>query len=266
MEQRQKPWSLELELEYRMKRLLKILAVIVLLSCDNESGSDCFKTSGQIIQQEVSITSFEKILVNRDVELVVKEGSEFQVIIETGENLMNDVETVVVDNELRITDNNSCNYVREYGITKVYITAPDLTSIRSSTQYDISSDGVLNFPDLSLVSEDFNSPGSFTVGDFRMQINSDKLQIVSNNISSFYISGQVEDLFVGFYSGAGIFHGEDLISQKVRIYHRGSNNMYVNPQESLTGELRGTGDLISFNNPPVIGVEQFYTGKLIFQD
>ena len=249
-----------------MKRLLKIFAVFVLLSCDSESGSDCFKTSGAIIQQEVSINSFEKILVNRDIELIVKEGVDFKVIIETGENLINDVEAILVDNELRITDNNSCNYVREYGITKVYITAPDIISIRSSTQYDISSDGVLNFPELSLVSEDFNFPGSFTVGDFRMQINSVRLSVGSNNISSFYISGQVEDLFVGFYSGAGRFHGEDLVSQKVRIYHRGSNNMYVNPQESLTGELRGTGDLISLNNPSVIGVEQFYTGKLIFQD
>ena len=42
--------------------------------------------------------------------------------------------------------------------------------------------------------------------------------------------------------------------------------MHVNPQESLTGELHCTGDLISHNNPPDIGVEQFYTGKLIFQD
>jgi len=42
--------------------------------------------------------------------------------------------------------------------------------------------------------------------------------------------------------------------------------MFVNPQETLTGELRGTGDLISLNNPSVIEVEQYYTGKLIFED
>ena len=266
MVQKQKPWNLELELEFRMKRLLKIIAVFVLLSCDNDSSFDCFQTSCPIIQQEVSISSFEKILVNRDIELIVKDGIDFKVIIETGENLLNDIEAVVVDDELRISDNNTCNYVREYGITKVFVTTTNLSSIRSSTQYDISSDGVLNFSDLSLFSEDYNSPGSFTVGDFRMQINSDRLEIVSNNISSFYISGQVEDLFVGFYSGAGKIHGEYLESQKVRIYHRGSNDMHVNPQESLNGELHGTGDLISNNNPTDIGVEQFYTGKLIFQD
>lgn len=249
-----------------MNRILKILVLFVLLSCDNESGSDCFQTSGSVIQQEVSTSSFQKILVNRDVELIVKEGTNFEVIVETGENLINDVEVIVVDNELQISDNNTCNYLRDYGITKVFVTAPDLNSIRSSTQYDISSDGVLNYQELSLISEDFNATGSFTVGDFRILINSNKLQIVSNNISSFYISGQVNNLFVGFYSGAGRFQGEDLISQDVNIYHRGSNDMHVNPQESLTGELLGTGDLISHNTPPIIEIEELYTGELIFQN
>ncbi|MBT8395014.1 MAG: DUF2807 domain-containing protein [Flavobacteriaceae bacterium] len=249
-----------------MSRFLKILLVFLLLSCDKDSGSDCFQTSGSVIQHEVSTTSFKKILVNRDVELIVKEGAEFEVIIETGENLINDVDVIVVDNELQLSDNNSCNYVRDYGITKVFVTAPDLTSIRSSTQYEISSNGVLNYQELSLISEDYSAPGSFTVGDFRIQINSDKLQIVSNNISCFYISGQVKNLFVGFYSGAGIFHGEELISQNVNVYHRGSNDMHVNPQESMTGELLGTGDLISHNNPPVIDIEELYTGELIFQN
>lgn len=249
-----------------MKKLAYILTAIVLFACDSESASDCFQTSGTIIQQEVTVTPFEKILVNRDIELIIKEGLEYEVIVETGENLMNDVVVVVSGDELQLTDNNSCNYVREYGITKVIVTAPNINSIRSSTQYNVSSDGVLNFPNITLVCEDFNSPGSFTVGDFRMQFNSTRLSIVSNNISSFYISGQVDDLFIGFYSGAGRFEGENLVAQKIDVYHRGSNDMVLNPQLSLTGELRGTGNLISKNNPAIIEIEQFYTGQLIFDN
>jgi hypothetical protein len=40
--------------------------------------------------------------------------------------------------------------------------------------------------------------------------------------------------------------------------------MIVNPQASLKGDLYGTGDLISKNHPPIVEVEQFYTGELIF--
>ena len=248
-----------------MKKLAYILSLIILLSCDSESKGDCFQTEGTTVQQEILVSVFEKILVNRDVELIVKDGLDYKVVIETGENLMNDVEVVVVDNLLLLSDNNTCNYVRIYGITKVFVTAPNITEIRSSSQYDISSDGILNYDKIALVSENFNAPESFTVGDFRMQFNSEKINIAANNISSFYVSGQVEDLFIGFYSGLGRFQGESLIAQNVHVFHRGSNDMFVNPQQSLKGELRGTGDLISLNNPPTVEVEQLYIGKLIFQ-
>tara|TARA_R110002073_G_scaffold148335_3_gene301419 strand:- start:15297 stop:16013 length:717 start_codon:yes stop_codon:yes gene_type:complete len=237
---------------------------MLIVACNSEDALDCFQTEGNIVQQEIVVSSFEKIVVNRDIELIVKEGSDYRVIIETGENLLNDVLVIVVDNELQLTDNNTCNYVRDYGNTKVYVTAPNITEIRNSSQYEVSSEGILTFPELSLVSEDFNAPGSFTVGDFRLQINNDKLRVVTNNISSFYMSGTVNSLFVGFYAGAGRFEGENLIAQSVDVFHRGSNDMIVNPQISLTGELRGTGNLISVNQPPTVEVEQFYTGELIF--
>jgi len=247
-----------------MKKIIYILIVVLIFACNSEDASDCFQTEGDIIQQEVVVNSFKKILVNRDIELIVKEDSEYKVIIETGENLLNDVLATVVDNELQLTDNNGCNYVRDYGITKVYVTAPNITEIRNSSQYEVSSEGILTYPDLTLISEDFNAPGSFTVGDFRLQINNDKLSIVSNNISSFYISGAVNNLFVGFYAGAGRFEGENLIAQNVDVFHRGSNDMIVNPQVSLTGTLNGTGNLISVSQPPTVDVDELYIGELIF--
>ncbi len=247
-----------------IKKITYILSLILIVSCNSEDASDCFQTEGTTVQKEITVNAFEKIVVNRDIELVVEEGADYKVIIETGSNLLNDVEAIVVGNELQLTDNNSCNYVRDYGITKITVTAPNIKEIRNSSQYGISSIGTLTFPNLTLISEDFNAPGSFTVGDFRLRINNDKLSIVSNNISSFYISGNVTDLFVGFYAGAGRFEGENLISQNVDVFHRGSNDMIVNPQISLTGELRGTGNLISVNQPPTVDVDKLYIGELIF--
>lgn len=247
-----------------MKRILYILSLILIFACDSEDASDCFQTKGTIVQQEVIVAAFENILVNRDVELILKEGAEYEVIIESGSNLINDVEAIVVDNQLQLTDHNSCNYVRDYGITKVYVTAPNIKSIRNSSQYEVSSVGVLAYPSLQLISEDFNTPGSFTIGDFRLELNVDNLNIVANNISSFYLSGTANDVFIGFYSGSGRFEGKNLVAQNIDVFHRGSNDMFVNPQVSISGELRGTGDLIAVNEPPIVEVQQFYIGALIF--
>ncbi len=115
-----------------MRKILYIFFALLLLTCDSENANDCFQSSGKIIQQEIEISSFESILVNRDIELIIEEGIDFSVLVETGENLLNDIEALVVDNQLRLTDNNTCNYVRDYGITKVFVSAPDLKSIRTS--------------------------------------------------------------------------------------------------------------------------------------
>lgn len=249
-----------------MSKIYYYIGILLLVfACDSEDVSDCFQTSGSIVQQEVTVASFERILVNRNVTLIIKEAPEYKVTIETGENLINDVKAEVIGNQLVLTDDNSCNYVREYGLTKIYVETPTLTEIKSSTQYETTSEGVLNYETLNLISEDFNQEGQFTMGDFRLQVNSEALNIESNNLSFYYISGAVNDLYVGFYSGAGRFEGENLLAENVHIFHRGSNDMVVNPIQSLTGSLKGTGNLIAVNQPPIVDVERVYTGNLFFQ-
>ena len=249
-----------------MKKCLYILSLIVLFSCNTENGWDCIQNEGTIIQQEVNVEAFTKIVVNRDVQLFIKMADAYKITVETGENLISDVDIRVVNNQLRISDNNTCNLVRPYGITKVYVEAPMITEIRNSSQYEVVSQGVLTYSELTLISEDFNASGNFTVGDFRVQVEAEMSECVANNISSFYINGTTDNLFVGFFSGAGRFEGENLMAQNIRVFHRGSNDMIVNPQQALRGELRGTGDLISVNTPPIVEVEQFYIGELIFED
>lgn len=246
-----------------MRKLIYILTVII-FSCDSEDANNCIQTAGNIIQSEVEVADFERILVNRDIELIITEAPEYKVTIETGENLINDVKAEVMGNRLVLTDNNTCNYVRDYGITKVYVEAPNITEIRNSSQYEVSSNSVIRYPTLNLISEDFNENIEFTVGDYNLTIDNQNLGITSNGLASFYMDGSTENLNVNFFAGDGRFEGEDLVAQAVTIYHRGSNDMIVNPIESLSVELRGTGNVIATNEPPIVQLEQFYIGQLIF--
>lgn len=248
-----------------MKRIIFIISIFLIFACESEDFGNCFQKSGSIIQQEIIVDSFDKILVNRDIELIIKEGIKQKVVIETGVNLLNDVDVIVLDGKLVLTDNNSCNFVRDYGVTKVYITSPNITEIRSSTQYDINSDGILTYPDLYIFSDDFFAPDSFTVGDFNLQIDNNSFQLVFNNISNCFISGKTNNLNITFAAGTSRFEGEDLVAQNVTIWNRSSNDMLVNPQQSITGLISGPGDVISVNKPPIIEVEEVYKGRLIFE-
>ncbi|WP_299214883.1 head GIN domain-containing protein [uncultured Aquimarina sp.] len=249
-----------------MKRITLIVSMFLVIACDTENALDCFQRTGDIIRQEVEVSDFTRILVNPGVELILKEGEITSVIIETGDNLLDEVSAVVEGDRLILSNTNDCNFVRDFNQTKIFVTAPNITEIRSETQFDISSDGVLRFPSLRLLSEDFNEDnGGNTTGTFTMEIDTEILSVVGNNIASFFVKGNVANLYVGFFSGTGRFEGADLIAQNIEIFHRGTNKIIVNPRQSIKGEILSTGDVISINRPSTIEVEEFFTGRLIFQ-
>lgn len=243
-----------------------IFLFFVLTACDSDSAWDCVKASGTIAQEEIPLEAFDKLDVRHRVQLIVKQGDEQQVILETGENLRGDITLSVIEGVLRIDNNASCNLVRDYGITKVYVTSPNITQIRNGSGLPVLSEGVLVFPTLALLSEDTAVEGDIhTVGDFHLQLDVQSLTIVANNKSNFFLSGEVETATLGLYSGDGRVEATHLIIQDLNIFQRSSNKMFVNPRQSIRGEIRGVGDVIAVFQPPLVEVEEFYTGRLIFE-
>jgi len=248
------------------KLVLTLILLVVTLGCDSEDGWNCIQTAGTTVEVYYELEDFTKIRVNRNVELILKQGETQEVRIETGENLLPDVSAVVVDGQLVLSDTNNCNFVRDSGITKAYVTSPNIEEILCSTQFLISSDGVLNYQKLNLVSENFEKPDIFSVGDFDLDVNCTNLNVFSNGVSIFNIRGNTDNLYVGFFAGTGRFEGQDLIADKVQIFHDGFNDIVVNPQDEIRGQMRGTGDVICYNTPPINTVNILYTGRLIFVD
>lgn len=247
------------------KIIFSLLVLVLFWSCNSESANDCFQKSGDIITQEVSLSTFTKIRVNRDVSLVLKQGATQEVLVETGENLLNDVSLTVEGDWLTITDNNTCNFVRNYNVTKVYVTVPNLVELLSSTQFQIISDGVLNFDVLRITSENFNDTSVNAVGEVDLELNSLDVDLVANNLTTFTFNGNVDDLNLFIASGDGKINARDLVTNKVSVFHRGTNTVTVNPIQELSAVLRSTGNVIVVNTPPVVTVEEDYTGRVIFE-
>lgn len=247
-------------------RLLMLLVFVFVANCNDPDANDCFQTTGDQFETTLQLPEFNRILVGRNIEAFIQEDSQYAIRIVTGENLFNGISVFVEGDQLIIEDSNTCNFIRDYGTTKVFISSPDIREIRSSTQFKISSVGPLNYPDISLISEDFNNSDALPLAEFTFDLNAERLTVVSNSLSNFYISGSVNQLSVGFFNGVGRFEGEDLLANKVEVSHRGSNDIIVNPQESIIGVIRGTGDVIAVNRPAIVDVDQLYTGQLIIND
>ncbi|TLF42594.1 head GIN domain-containing protein [Maribacter aurantiacus] len=240
---------------------------LVPTSCSNENAPDCLQTSGEIIREEVEVPEFDKITVFEKIALVLKQGDSQKVEVATGENLWEELSVAVEGDRLILRNENGCNFFREYGLTTVYVTSPNISEIRSSTGLAITSDGVLSYPSLTLLSESFLVPEAETTdGEFYLDLNTGDLSIVVNGIAYFKLRGNTQNLNVNIAAGDSRVEAQALVSQNVSINHRGSNDILVNPQESISGVIRGYGDVISYNRPNTVDVSVIFNGKLVFRD
>ena len=128
-----------------MKKLLYIITLFFVFGCNQEDAPDCFQSAGDIIQQTFEVGTFSKITVYKNVELFVTQGATQSIVLETGENLINDVEVYVENDRLILKDNNTCNLTRAYGITKVHVTVHNLNENRKSYTLEWQSGGVVKF-------------------------------------------------------------------------------------------------------------------------
>lgn len=249
-----------------MKNIVYVAFIFLFLGCSSDKGWDCIQTAGTIVQTEVSVPEFTKILVWERTKLYIQQGDVQKVMVETGENLMSDIEVTVTDGLLEIHNYNACNLVRDYGITKVYVTTPKLTDIRSSSGLTVESVGVLRFLNLSLISEDSQIEDQYHVdGDFKLSLEVENLTVTANGLSKFYLEGSATNAVMGLYSGDCRIYSEDLIVQNLTLYQRSTGPMVVNPQQSIKGKIVGLGNVISKTRPSIVEVEELYRGRLIFE-
>ena len=242
------------------------MLLLLFVSCNKEEAPDCFQTSGKITEKVVEVPFFHQIIVYKGINLFIEQGPEQEVVIRSGENLLKEISATVEDKRLILKNGNNCNLFREYNITDVYVTVPNLTWLQNAGNTVIESVGELNFPTIWLRSlNQEETKGVYTNGDFRLHLNSENIRVTGDDFSNFFLSGTTENLNLFIAAGDGRVEAQDLVAETVEILHRGTNKLFVNPQQVLKGEIRSTGDVISINRPPTVEVETFYTGKLIFE-
>ena len=249
-----------------MRKIIFIAVILLYAGCDSDSGWDCIKTGGEIVEREIVVTNFTEILVWQHVKLFVKYGEEQKVVVQTGENLIRDIEVIVVNGRLELSDKNGCNLMRDYDMTNVYVTAPNITEIRNSSGLTVESIGVLPYPRLHLLSEDHSTENDYYAdGDFNLELNVEHLSVTANGLASFYLSGTTDYANFGLFAGNCRIFAADLAVEKLELYHRSSADMIVNPQQFIKGKIVGIGNVVSKNRPPVVEVEELYRGRLIFK-
>ncbi len=240
-----------------MRGLAIIILSFIILSCDSENAPDCLKSAGSSITKIVDVGEFNQLIINNEFNVIFTEGPDQSVSLTTGENMIDDIDFSLNSNVLEIKNTISCKWVRDYDFPILEITHPNLEFIEIIGGSTITSNGLLTYSNLSLKSKDSN-------GVIRLELDTESLNIDNNEITNYFIKGNVTDLKVLFSSGDSRFEGANLNVINADISHKSSNDIIINVNNRLTGTIGSTGDLIYVGEPPAeINVTTDNRGRLI---
>ena len=120
-----------------MKKILLLLIITTLFSCNKEDTGDCFQTAGSSTTYEMEFPVFTKITVQKNIRLILKYGETQKVRIKTGENLKPEIYGTIDGDQLIFTNENDCNFVRDYDDTVLQL--PLLILLKYEIRHNIPS-------------------------------------------------------------------------------------------------------------------------------
>lgn len=245
----------------KRKIFFAIVVSLLLASCSSELMPACYRDAGNEITLPQEVPFFDQINIGEGVELVVRQGAEISVTLSAGENVMEEMEATVSDNILYVKNNLECSLGTVQPV-RATVVVPDLKKIYSASQFNVSSEGVLNFPQLNLQQGLYGKTAS---NIFTLEVNCNQLVVENNNTTIFRIKGTASNLSVAFYGGDPRFEGQNLSANDVYVFQRSSNDIIVKPLNKIEGNIYSNGNLVLTHQPPIVNVNQHYTGHIVYQ-
>lgn len=235
------------------------MSLIATLSCSKDSLFCDF--SGKSATQTFQLKNFDKVEINQSIELILIDGSENKMEITADKNVLKKIEYHIDSGKLII--NNQMNCIRENpnAIATIKLTVDEIDEIIANTNKTVKSENQLHFNRFKIICEN-NSVGSNNIADFDLDLDCNRVSIVSNGSSLFKIKGQTNHLFVGFYAGSAILEGKELHANHINIMHRGAADMHLYPIQDIRGKLFGYGNVYLYHRPPIINVDVYPGGNL----
>lgn len=246
-----------------MKKWLIILTV-GLMGCDQQNAWDCVQTIGDLIEEPIPVTqTIKRVVVFDDANLVwhpAPAPGEQAFIVETGENLIGEIETTIVaDSILEIKNQNSCRWTRTPRNLTLHVYSDSINWIEKQGFGEINTvESITLNHRLDVV-----TLGS---GNLNLElVNPNEVWLSMRALSNVTISGEVVTLHVFVDSRVdGRLYAEDLTVQDVSIWHAGTNDLFAAPSDILRGTIRASGDVFLFREPDRgVVVNEDGTGRVI---
>jgi hypothetical protein len=235
-----------------------LLTVFMLVGCS--SMSDCLSDSGAPKKLAFDLPEIEGVVLNPNMSLHLVPSENFRFEIDTRSRLESDFSWRVEEGMLILEQNQGCTWSRGYGMVHVTVYAPNLKRINTYSEGNITNEGVLTWPELHF--RVLERSGAAPSGEIKLNILNQRLTIESNTVAYTYVEGQTQLLQLLYYGGIGRCDTRNLQATEADIFHRSSNDLFINVSQRVSGQLLSTGHLWLAQTPETLDVTTTFTGQV----
>ena len=209
--------------------------------------------NGKVVKETRQLSGFKAISVKTAIHLLVSQGSEEKVVVETDENILPYLVTKVTDGKLDIFVKGSINNSKEM---KVYVTVKQLSELDASSAAKVKSEGKLEAEDLRISA---TSGSSVEIG-----VSCKILEIKSSSGSASVITGSASSLRAEGSSGAAIVTS-DLKAEKGELDASSGAALVVQVTKEVRAHASSGGQISVSGNPASRDTDSSSGGSVSFK-
>jgi len=218
--------------------LFVIIAAIALPSCEKVIGE------GPVVTENRGASPFSKLAVSVPADTYFTQSATYSLEIDAQQNILDEIETVVINNELKIRFRHPNINIRNCAGIVVRVSAPEITNA------DVSGSG-------NLTIEQPDAPATLKlVVSGSGKINADKSSVsyfeafISGSGNITVNSGTANEEKISI-SGSGFVNAENVMVKEADTHISGSGTMRVFATEKLKAHISGSGTVFYKGTPAI---------------
>lgn len=205
--------------------------------------------NGTVVEETRNVKEdFTVVSAAEGLDVFVTQDSEFKILVEADENIIDLIGTDIKDGKLRV------HAIENIGraTKKIYVTLPEVTALYSSSGADLIAQNVIESERISLEA----SSGS----DLHVELNAEEVNAEASSGADIKISGKTDYLYADASSGADI-RAQDLVSKKCNADASSGSDISVNVSESLVADASSGAD-ISYTGEASVEAKKSASGSV----
>ena len=246
-----------------MKTPKLALAGMMLLTLTYSSVKAQTKGNGNVTSQERQVSSFDAIQVGCAIHLILSQGDNQSVKVETDENLQNRITTKVTNGTLHL----NCDNIKDPTKMNVYVTAVSLSSLEASGAAKVTGETPIKSPEAFGLYTSGAAKTTLTIetGTFTNETSgaaSNTLSLTATNATT-EISGAGNLTIKGSadrheteVSGAGNLKAIEFVTNYTNAEVSGAGNAKIMARQLLKADLSGAGNLSYFDKDNIKSISK----------